>query len=239
MNKVGIVMPFYGKWDLCHARLFEFYQFLPQDNVEIILVDDASPDEEEIKGSVSWWQKDTKHHKIRYYRNEENLGFGGAMNVGAKIAMHHSAEIIMLISNDVKVSGDFVSPVVYMLNINDKLIIGSEVIDYPAGWNEFEINNEKIVVPWVNGWFIACTSEIWKMLGGFDPLYGKYTYEDIDLSTRATMMGLELVATKSPFLKHLGAQTAGYSAERMEITIANKEKYLHKWDAKLLEIYKK
>lgn len=239
MNKVGIIMPFYNKWDLCHARLFEFYRLLPQENVEIILIDDASSDKEEIFGGVSWWQKDTSHHKIRYYRNDTNLGFGGSMNVGAKIAIHYGAKILIFHSNDVKVSGDFVTPLVHIINTDPKVFIGNELIDYPAGWNEFEINGEKIIVPWMNGWFIACTSEIWKMLGGFDPLYGKYTYEDIDLSTRAAMMGLKLIDMKSPFLRHLGAQTVGYSAERMEITIANKEKYLQKWGAKLLEIYKK
>jgi len=239
MNKVGIIMPFYNHWDLCHARLFEFYRFLPQENVEIILVDDASEDIEEIQGSTSWWQKDTKHHKIRYYRNDTNLGFGGSMNIGAKIAMHHGAEILIFHSNDVKIYGDIVTPVVDTINNDENVFIGNELISYPAGWNEFEISGRKLVIPWMNGYWLACSSKIWKMLGGFDPLYGKYTYEDIDISTRATMMGLTLVPLNSKLIQHLGARTAKYSAERMKITIANQEKYLQKWSGKLLEIYKK
>ena len=233
MNKVGIVIPFYNKWHLTHARLFELYQYAP-DNVEITVIDDAS-EEEEGKDGIAWWQHDMKRHKIHYYRNKENMGFGGAMNVGAKFAMHYGADIIMLLSNDVKVSGVFISPIVYMLGINDKVLIGNEVIDYDAGWNKFG----DIVVPWVNGWFIACTTEVWKTLGGFDPIYGKYTYEDIDLSTRATMMGYKLIATKSPFLKHLGAQTAKYDDERMKRTKHNREVYARKWEGLLEQIYKK
>jgi hypothetical protein len=232
-QSVGIVIPFYNHWDLVHARLFELYKYVPE-NVEIVVVDDAS-EEDEGRGGVAWWQKDMKRQTIRYYRNKENMGFGGAMNVGAKIAMHHGADIIVLLSNDVKVSGDFVTPLVDIINKNDKVLIGNEVINWDAGWNKFG----NIIVPWVNGWFMACTIDVWKVLGGFDPIYGKYTYEDIDLSTRATMIGYKLVALNSPFLNHLGARTVGYTLERMKITEHNRDVYIRKWEGKLQNIYGK
>jgi len=224
-------MPFYNHWNLCHARLFELYRYAPE-NVEIIVIDDASPEEEGQNG-ISWWQHDTDHHKIRFYRNKENLGFGGAMNNGAKIALKYDAEILCFLSNDVVVSGDFITPIVDIVNNNPKVLIGNEVISYNAGWNTFG----NIVVPWVNGWFVACTAEAWKEIGGFDPIYGKYTYEDIDISTTAKMLGYELVALNSPFLKHLGAQTATYTDERMKITQHNREVYIQKWEGKLDKIF--
>lgn len=231
MSRVGIVIPFYNHWDLVHARLWEIYQFIPE-NAEVIVVDDASTEDEGQNG-ISWWQHlPNAHHKIRYYRNDTNLGFGGAMNVGAKLAIKHGLDIIALLSNDVKVLGDFINPLVELIQKDEKVLIGNEVIDYDAGWNKFG----DIIVPWVNGWFVACTSKVWKSLGGFDPIYGKYTYEDIDLSTRATMMGYDLVAMNSPFLKHIGAQTAGYTPERMKITEHNREVYINKWQGKLPEI---
>ena len=236
MNKVGIIVPFYNHWDLCHARLFEFYRLLPQEDVEIILVDDASEDIEEIQGGISWWQKDTKHHKIRYYRTPENCGFGGAMNIGAKIAMRNGAEILIFHSNDVKIFGDVVTPVIDIINKNENVLIGNELINYPAGWNEFEIRGKKILIPWLNGYWLACSSKIWKMLGGFDPIYGKHDYEDVDISTKALIIGLTLVPLNSPLIKHLGTQTIGYTAERLAITTKNREKYLQKWSDKLLEI---
>ena len=74
------------------------------------------------------------------------------------------------------------------------------------------------------------------MLGGFDPIYGKHDYEDVDISTKALIIGLTLVPLNSPLIKHLGTQTIGYTAERLAMTTKNREKYLQKWSDKLLEI---
>lgn len=230
--KVAIIIPFYNKWELTHVRLFELYQYAPEET-EIVLVDDAST-ELDCRDGIEWWQNSMQRHVIRYYRNPENLGFGGAMNIGAKIAIKNGATIIALLSNDVKVSGDFINPLIELIQNNEKVLIGNEVITYDAGWNKFG----DIIVPWVNGWFMACTFDVWKHLGGFDPIYGKYTYEDIDLSTRAKMVGYELVALNSPYLRHIGAQTAPYDDERMEITKRNREIYERKWFGKLQEMYK-
>jgi len=239
--KLAIIIPFYGRYDLTHARLYEIYRLLPRDIIEVFLVDDASPDKDtaEIQGSIKWWQEDVKDFTVRYYRNKENLGFGGAMNTGAKLADRRGADIFVFHSNDVKVSGDFTKVLIDTANNYEKVLIGNEMIDYPAGWNEFEIDGKKLIVPWLNGFWLACKRNDWKELGGFDPLYGKYTYEDLDLCTHAVELGFSVVSMKSPFLHHMGAATTGYTPERQKITEQNREKYFAKWKDKLVDIYKK
>ena len=41
--KTSIIIPHYNRYDLTHARLYELYNHVPMDNVEIIVMDDASP----------------------------------------------------------------------------------------------------------------------------------------------------------------------------------------------------
>jgi GT2 family glycosyltransferase len=118
-------------------------------------------------------------------------------------------------------------------------LIGGELVNYNAGWNYHEIDGQKFFLPWLNGWFLACTDVIWQSLGGFDPIYGKVAYEDIDISTTAIDLGYNLVALNSDKLHHLGAQSFGYTPERMKQTEKNREVYSRKWQSKLVELHRK
>ena len=96
---VSIIIPFLNKWNLTHELLYSLYKYAP-DNCEIVLVNDAST-EEDCEAGVSWWQKSEglARHKIRYRKNEKNLGFGGSHNAGARIS---KGDILIFLSNDVK-----------------------------------------------------------------------------------------------------------------------------------------
>lgn len=118
-------------------------------------------------------------------------------------------------------------------------MIGGELVNYNAGWNEHNIDGQKFFLPWLNGWFLACTDVIWQSLGGFDPIYGKTDFEDVDLSTTAIDLGYNLVALNSDKLHHLGAQSFGYTPERMKHTEHNREVYIKKWRNKLVELHQK
>ena len=234
--KTTIIIPFLNKWDLTHRRLTEIYTHLRQEDIEVVLVDDASTDAD-VRSGTAWWQKSFDSYTIRYKRNKENLGFGGSMNVGAKIALKYGAEILVFLSNDVIINGNFLKEVFTIIEKDYKVLVGGEVIKHKVGWNEFNIDGQDIVIPWANGWFLACADVIWYSIGGFDPIYGKTDFEDVDISTMALDLGYNLVALNSNYLQHIGAQTAGYTPERMEHTKHNRELYTKKWQHKLLEIH--
>src|SRR4030042_5050974 len=94
---VSIVMPYFNRWDLTHARLMELYRFAPE-YCEIVLVDDASTEAEPGNGVKWWMESGFIKHKIRYYRNKENVGFGTSLNNGAKLAY---GKYLIFLSNDV------------------------------------------------------------------------------------------------------------------------------------------
>jgi len=226
-------MPFYNKWELTHARLMEFYQRVPRELIqEIILVDDCST--EDVTDGVKWW-KNLDHHKIRYGKNKTNLGFGGAMNVGAKQA---EGDVVVLFSNDVVIRGNFVSEIHACLAEDNKRLVGGEVIYYPGGWNEFDINGRRFVVPYANGWLLACTKKAWDEVGGFALEYGKFDYEDIDLSTKFQSLGYNVVGLNSRNVHHLGAATIKtLGVDRRNITEENRKIYIAKWADRLQSIF--
>jgi len=213
----SIIIPFLDKWELVHQRLNEIRIHAP-DECEIVLVNDGSSGD--YDKSVGWWQKHGARHKVRYIKNKKNLGFGGAMNMGASKA---EGEMLIFLSDDVVISGDFVSPIVERANMN--ALFGAELLDWDTGWNK--IGNT--IIPYLNGWFLACHRQIWESIGGFDSIYAKYDFEDVDLSLTAKQNGHSLVAIAGLPLRHLGAQTAPYGSEREAITRLNQQRFIEKW----------
>ena len=232
--KYSIIIPFFNRWDLTHARLYELHRYAPK-NCEVILINDAST-ELDAEGGISWWQEDVvTSFKIRYKKNKENLGFGGSMNLGARYA---KGDILIFLSNDVKVSGDFISQIGIILGNNPKYFIGGEVISFPGGWNEFDIDGKHITIPYANGWLIACTNECWKDLGGFDLRYGKFDYEDVDISTTAILKGYDIIPLNSQYVKHehQGSTISNLNVDRLSQTKRNREIYIEKWQKKLANL---
>ena len=225
--KVSIILLFYNHWDMTHQRMMELYKHLP-DYCEICLLNNAST--EDCDSGVAWWQKTVAKHTIRYRKVEKNLGFGGVMNEGAKIA---KGDILVFLSNDVVISGDFVVDLVTKIEDDNKAFVGGRIVDWRAGWNEFG----NVIVPYCEGWLLACTREAWDEIGGFDPRYGEADYEDIDISMTAQSLGYNLIALNSQFTKHIGAQTIGYTSDRMEKTKHNREIFEAKWLKQLGELH--
>lgn len=225
-DTVSIIVPIYNRWDLVHARMNELHRYCRADeNLEIILVDDASTDMD-IRGGVAFWQKQVGL-PIRFASHKENRGFGATCNDGVRIA---KGEIIALLSDDVVVQGNFIDDIRSIIAEKPRSLIGGEIIDFPGGWNEIPYNGGRMVIPYCNGWFLACKKSIWEELGGFDPLYGRFDMEDVDISTTAHLLGIELISLHSRNLHHLGGiSIASLGVDRLAITKKNREKYLEKW----------
>lgn len=232
--KYSFIIPFYNHWDLTHARLGEFRKFLP-DECEIILIDDASTEEDCLKG-ISFWQKSgVARHNIRYKRNEVNSGFIKSMNLGASMAR---GEIIILYSNDVIMFRDITKELDEAFSRHPDALIGNRLIDWKAGWNEVQYKGKTSIVMYLEGWFLACKLPTWEKLGGFDTRYGISDFEDVDLSTTATHLGVPLIALNSGSIKHLGAQSFTYSETRQARTRKNKLLWEEKWQDKWDEFFK-
>lgn len=223
----SVIIPYYGKADLVHARLVDLYRFAP-DNIEIILVDDCSP-EPDCQMIVGHWQKKMQaRHDIRYRRNGENIGFPGACNIGARVA---HGDFVILLSDDVMINGDFITPLYHKANEHPNALFGGRLLWYDTGWNRFNFDGKDTIVPYLEGWLVACKKHIWNDLGGFDENYRPFDYEDVDLSMNAARKGYELVALDSPYLRHMGAATIGYNPNREAITKRNREYFYNKWKA--------
>jgi GT2 family glycosyltransferase len=219
MDKVSFAVPIYNKWHLTHQLLFDIYQKCP-DVHEVVLVNDNCNDKDVLDG-LKWWESNGMLN-IKTIKLSKNVMFLRASNIAIQ---NCTGDVIITISNDVRIHRDIVSPIFSALEANKKTLMGGRMLDWDTGWNTF---NGKIF-PYLEGWLLATTKENWEELGYFDERYMPSDMEDVDISTTAKSKGYMLESLASDITTHLGAQSIGFNPAREAITLTNKEKFRQKW----------
>ena len=222
--KISIVVLSYKKWNLTQNLMTGLHKHERDSIDEIVIVDDCSEDAE-VEGGLEFWTM--CWDKIHVIRNDVNLGFTLSANIGLEYATRDPIDrkIVFLISNDVSVNGKFIEKSVDLLTRTKRTFVGHRLLSWDTGWNTFD----GVTFPYLEGYFLACTSDGWRDLGHFDPNYAPYDMEDVDICTLAKKKGYVLEATNNPFISHIGAATHGYTPERLAITLRNKEYFRRKW----------
>lgn len=217
--KFSFVIPTYNKYELVHQCFYDIVQKCSLVH-EVIVMDNGSTQEEIFTG-LNWW-KGTGLLPLRVIRTEENLGFLRASNLGMKKA---TGDIVCLLSNDVRLYGDIVHRIQHILKADNMTLVGGRLLDWNTGWNVF--GNR--MFPYIEGWLLAATKEMWEQVGYFDERYAPNDFEDVDLSTSFIHVGGRLEALPEDITHHMGAQSIGYSPEREKITKINQKKFKEKW----------
>jgi GT2 family glycosyltransferase len=139
------------------------------------------------------------------------------------------ADIICLVSNDVRILKDYVIVEKTIRAKEHRILSGGKYYNVSTGWNDFDGR----IFPYVEGWLLTTTKEGWKELGYFDERFAPNDFEDVDLSTTAISLGYNLgqiTPDGGEILRHEGAQTISYGSPREELTKRNKEKFRQKWN---------
>lgn len=173
---------------------------------EVIVVDDGSTD-----GSRDVLQK---FKEVKVFRNEKNLGFVNSINKGVVEA---AGKVIVLLNNDVAPSKNFLKPV--MPYFENQKIFAVTFAEPQFSWAKatfadgFIVHSpgQRLSKPhisfWASGGSAAFSREKWQTLGGMDPLYHPFYWEDIDLSYRAAKRGWEIWWEPASVVHHAHGET--------------------------------
>lgn len=224
MKTFSFVIPTYNHYNLLHQTLFDIYQKCSTVD-EVIIVDDASTDQDYYDG-LKWWKSRDMFPVLRHLHIKDNVGFLKASNAGLRAA---TGDVVCLLSNDVRIHKDIVKGIFdALLRDAGGVLVGGRLIDWDSGWNTFDNK----VFQYLEGWLLATTKNAWDELFYFDEQFAPSDMEDVDLSTKALALGYELVELPSDMTHHIGGQSIGFNPEREKITLANKEKFRLKWMTK-------
>ena len=194
-EKVSVIIPNYNGRNLLSKTLPKIMENCS--NCEIMVIDDASTDD-----SVQFIKKNFK--KVHLLINSKNLGFSKSVNIGAEKA---TGNLLLLLNSDVSPRADFLKKALQLFSKNPKRTFGVGLADYSHEGNKVIIRgrggakfirgfvNHFALTPksdetlWVSGGSSLIDREKFLNLGGFDPIYAPFYWEDVDLCYRAQKAG--------------------------------------------------
>ena len=237
-EKVTVVIPNFNGRDLLAKNLPTVAKVCPKS--EIIVVDDASTDD-------SRRLLDKNFKKIKVIANEKNLGFARSANVGAGAA---SGDFILFLNTDVSPQPNFLKTVLehfkdknsqnlFAVALADqshekgKIIIrGRGGAKFTKGFlSHFAAGSKSGETLWASGGSGLFDKNKFLELGGFDPIFAPFYWEDIDLCWRAQKQGLTCFFDSRARVDHFheeGAIKKTHSSSYIK-TVAYKNQLLFVW----------
>jgi len=222
--KLSIVIPIFNKWNFTKSCL-EDLKHLPKETHEIIVVDNASSDEtqEEIK----------KYFNIKYIRNEQNLGFGRACNIG--YAQSIAANVLFL-NNDIRVKSDYTIWTQHLIEKCDIGLVGPTMGQLDDEFN-FKQEANKLLDgnAYMSGWCLASSKENWKKLdiSGNNEIFSEEFFcyfEDTDLSFRAKKLFIPFQIVEVPVV-HFG-KVSSKQLNTYSLYCKSRIVFINKWKKK-------
>lgn len=188
-------------------------------NYKIIVVDNASSE-----GTID--KVKSFGDKVILIKNQDNLGFAKANNIGIEYALNQGASFIMLLNNDTIVENGAISKMLHIAekkqldiltckivynNKPDKIWYGGGEFTFTRGYGKHYVNNElkEIIneVSFVTGCCILGRENVWK--NHLLPTEYFMYFEDVDWSIMQNRNGHKLYYTPLAVIKHKVSATAG------------------------------
>ncbi|MDP3711751.1 MAG: glycosyltransferase [Mycobacteriales bacterium] len=244
----SVVICAYGQLELTLRCLESIAARPPRLAYEVIVVDDASPDETaDVLAHV-------RH--LRLLRSEVNVGFLRSANRGAAEAR---GDHVVLLNNDTEVTVGWLDELVDTADADPTIgVVGARLV-YPDrrlqeaggivwsnghGWNygrgagpdggEFSYRRD---VDYCSGAALLVRRSVWEALEGFDPAFEPAYYEDTDLCFRARERGWRVVyQPRATVFHHEGASHGTDIAVGGKVhQVRNHQVFLERWAHRLAE----
>lgn len=241
--KVSVIVLCYNNLEMTKACLHSLQEHSLYDNLELIIVDNASQDD--TPEFLRDYQK--KHPEYKVILNDDNLGFAAGNNVGMEVA---TGDYIVLLNNDTYVTAGWVNDLVRHFRLDPELGLVGPVTNNIGNEAKIEVQyesmqemairsraytmahpHERIYVNTVAFFCVAMPRRVYEEIGGLDEDFGQGFFEDDDYCRRVKQAGYKIAIADDVFIHHhLSASFNKLKAEkRQELFERNKKIYESKW----------
>ena len=218
--RASIVIPVFGAVTHTLACLRAIAAHPPVADFEVIVVDDASPDDSLAKLRAI--------DGLRVHARKANGGFIAACNDGAGLAR---GEVLVFLNNDTVPQPGWLDALLATFDAHpDAGLVGAKLL-YPdgrlqeaggvvfadgSGWNYGRFDDPANCryaylrdADYVSGAAIAIPRALFERLGGFDSRYAPAYYEDTDLAFAVRAAGLRVLVQPASVVVHDEGTTSG------------------------------
>jgi len=244
--RTSIIVPVHGRLDYTLACLRSLAGCGLPEGSEVIVVDDASPDD---SGEML-----PRIPGLRYLRNRQNLGFVGSCNAGAAAAR---GDVLVFLNNDTTVRPGWLQALLATFETHPDTGLAGAKLVYPdgrlqesggivfadgSGWNygRFEDPEHPAYsfvreADYCSGAAIAIPRPLFERLGGFDERYAPAYYEDTDLAMKVREAGLKVRVQPASVVVHHEGVTAGTDTGSgvKAYQVRNQQRFLERWSEAL------
>lgn len=237
--QVSIITVTYGCRDIVNKALTKLKENT-ESVFELIIIDSASPDD-----TPDWLESNV--HGARIIRSTTNLGYGGGSNLAAKDAR---SPLLLFLNPDAFVTEGWLPPLLKAVSSDGVGIVGPQ-LRYPNGilqgagslvfrtaltarYGDGDQNPDAPayryprVADYVSGACLLVRRELFRDLGGFDPIFGLGYYEETDLCFKAAALGLSVMYVPESVVQHVSGASGGQ--QTLAATIArNRQLFAQRW----------
>ena len=217
VNNVTLVIPTYNNLKHIKNAYTSIRKYYP--TLELVLLDDGSSD-----GTFEWLESiKEEDENVVLYQSEERVGHTILYDVGIDMAKN---EIIGIIHADMIISENYLENLLKHLD-RGKVVCGTRIepplhppgnekivqnfgmdfddLNIPA-FEDFvknaqlenkDVTTKGMFAPWI------LYKEDFQSIGGHDPLFAPFPYEDSDIFQRWILAGYELIQSRDSFVYHL------------------------------------
>lgn len=239
--EVSVIIPAYGKRAHTMACLRSIAAHPPRASFEVIVVNDASPDDtaQALAGIEG----------LRMVNHAENRGFVESCNDGAAAAR---GTWLLFLNNDTRVTPGWLDTMLACMHEEtDCGIVGSRLV-YPDGRlqeagalvhadgsctniGRFEDRNDprfrfRREVDYVSGASLLIAADLFRCVGGFAAVYAPAYYEDTDLAFAVRAAGKRVLYEPASVIVHDEGVTAGTDTNRgfKRYQVRNRERFVQR-----------
>lgn len=239
---LSIVIPAYGSSDKLERCLQAIERERQAGRIpahEIIVADDATPGGLDPKLRA-------QYPHVNWLLETTNLGFSGNTNRGVKASQ---AAVLCLLNTDMYVEPGFFEDSHLAFHEDPKLFAVTAQIKEPSGNNdgykELRLEHSKVIlknfqceapesqrsgpIPYANGGGSFFSRALFDELGGFDPIFTPYYWEDTDLGYRAWKRGYHIRYDPSLSLIHDHQGSIGKQKRKRVKRIFKRNRTLFVW----------
>lgn len=221
----------------------ESIRLLTDEPVELIVVDNASPD-----NSVAWLRQQSD---VQLIENPDNRGFPAAVNQGVAIA---TGQQVLLLNNDTIVTTGWLRRMLDALDADERIGLVGPVSNNVSGPQQIATGYDELTLldGWAWDWSQAHLGETedHDRLVGFcllidravieqledtdgrllDERFGIGCFEDDDLCRRARAAGFRTVVARDAFVHHVGSATfRSRGVDLARVLETNEKLFAEKW----------